>query len=106
MMQDLPPTTPNLRALTRCSLIRRSARCEGEIAWIANPRRSNEALEAEYLFRIVRDVRNNLFHGGKFAGGPEPELARDRELIDAAVSVLEGAASLHPGIEAMLKEPA
>ena len=44
-----------------------------------------------YLFRVVKDVRNNLLHDGKFAEGPAPELARDRQLIDHAIAVLESA---------------
>lgn len=73
----------------------------GHMSWEPNPKRSGES-EADYLFRVVKDVRNNLFHGGKFVGGPAPELARDRLLIDSAIVVLEGAAVVHPGVDAML----
>lgn len=72
-----------------------------QLRWQPNPQRAEET-SAAYLFRIVKDVRNNLFHGGKFAEGPAPELARDRNLIDYATSVLELTADLHPGIRAML----
>lgn len=73
----------------------------GRLQWQANPRRAGET-DAAYLFRVIKDVRNNLFHGGKFAEGPAPELARDRDLIDHATAVLECAAGLHPDIKAML----
>lgn len=73
----------------------------GQVAWVTNPRRQAETADTDYLLRVVRDVRNNLFHGGKFYGGPAPELDRDRELIDSAVTILEIGASLHPGILAM-----
>ncbi len=75
-----------------------------EIKWEPNPRRGGEIIDADYLLRVVRDVRNNLFHGGKFAGGPAQELARDRELIDSATAVLEITASMHEGIKAMLDQ--
>jgi hypothetical protein len=73
----------------------------GQLQWQPNPRRAGET-NAAYLFRLVKDVRNNLFHGGKFAEGPAPELARDRDLIDRATAVLELTADLHPDIKAML----
>jgi hypothetical protein len=67
-----------------------------QIEWRPNPRRQAETTDADYLFRVVRAVRNNLFHGGKFGGGPAPELARDRLLIDSAIAVLENAAHQSP----------
>jgi hypothetical protein len=72
-----------------------------QLQWQPNPRRPAET-DAAYLFRIVKDVRNSLFHGGKFAEGPVPDLERHRELIDHATAVLEGAAGLHPAIKAIL----
>ena len=74
----------------------------GQIGWHSNPPRQNER-NADYLFRVVKDVRNNLFRGGNCSGVPAPELARDRELIDGAIAILENAAVLHQGIKAMLK---
>src|SRR5688572_30367174 len=43
------------------------------VEWRANPRRPAEHAAADYLLRIVKDVRNNLFHGGKFIANVEPE---------------------------------
>src|SRR5437868_14822331 len=38
---------------------------EGQsVTWRSNPRRNNET-DVRYLLRVVRDVRNNLFHGAK-----------------------------------------
>ncbi len=48
----------------------------GSVEWRDNPRRPTET-KARSLFRIVRDVRNNLFHGGKFLG--QEETAREIE---------------------------
>lgn len=80
---------------------RRQELAGGQLQWQPSPRRPAET-DAAYLFRIVKDVRNNLFHGGKFAEGSVPDLERDRELIDHATAVLEGAAGLHPAIKAIL----
>ena len=33
------------------------------------------------IFVLVRRVRNNLFHGGKFQKGPEADISRDQELL-------------------------
>lgn len=76
--------------------------------WRANPRctRRNEEIEAVYLFRVVRDVRNNLFHGGKFGDVPPEELERDRCLIDSATIVLESALAMDDEIREAFEQPA
>jgi hypothetical protein len=75
----------------------------GGIAWRPNPRRADET-DARYLFRVVRDVRNNLFHGGKYQGGPVEELARDRRLIDSATHILEAAVELDARVRGVFEE--
>jgi hypothetical protein len=40
------------------------------------------------LYHCIRIVRNNLFHGGKFSHGPEPELSRNKALIENSLIVL------------------
>lgn len=60
----------------------------GGITWQDNPRRHCET-DARYLFRVLRDVRNNLFHGGKYLSQYVEEIARDRKLIDGATRILE-----------------
>ncbi len=77
----------------------------GTVEWRDNPRRQNET-NAGYLFRVVKDVRNNLFHGGKFVTGIEPELARDRALVDHATRLLESAASIDQRVLAILEQGA
>jgi len=69
----------------------------GQMRWLPNPRRAGET-DARYLLRVVRDVRNNLFHGGKFEDGQVAELERDRLLIDSAIIVLEASADLDNSI--------
>lgn len=74
------------------------------VEWSANPRRKGET-DAVYLFRVVRDVRNNLFHGGKYVRSSEAELARNRPLIDNAIALLECALVLNDQIGAMFEKP-
>ena len=66
-------------------------------------KRGNES-EARWLLRLAQQVRNNLFHGGKypFARGPEPE--RDPQLLRAAISVLERCLVLKPNLDACFWE--
>lgn len=66
-------------------------------SWQGNPQRESET-EARYFLRIIRDVRNNLFHGGKYQAGPMNELARDRKLIDSAITALLACITLDPEI--------
>jgi hypothetical protein len=52
-------------------------------------------------------VRNNLFHGGKFPEGPVHDVARDRDLLRAGISVLRAllkVPSLPGGIGHYLEE--
>ena len=45
--------------------------------------------DLERLFTLVRRIRNNLFHGGKFPAGPEEELSRDQRLLDAGLAIMQ-----------------
>jgi hypothetical protein len=72
-----------------------------ELCWQPNPRRLDE-IDSEYLFRIIRDIRNNLFHGGKYHDGPAEELARDHCLIDSAITVLLTCRDVDPTIGRLL----
>jgi len=75
-----------------------------QIRWRDNPRRECEREDARYLFRVIRDVRNNLFHGGKYQDGRIEDLARDRQLVDSATTVLEAAVKLNAGIRQVFEE--
>jgi len=79
----------------------------GAVCWADNPRRPSES-DVRYLFRIVKDVRNNVFHGGKYPNpnGPVAELARDRLLVDAATVVLESCAELDDRVTRLFLEAA
>jgi len=74
-----------------------------QLIWKTNPKREKES-DVNYLLRIVKDVRNNLFHGGKYQSGPIVELARDRRLIEAASTVLEACVNVDPRIREAFDE--
>jgi hypothetical protein len=57
----------------------------------------------ESLLEKAYGVRNNLFHGGKWA--PEEEPARNDRLLRGALDVLRGALRLHPEAERYYFEP-
>ena len=67
------------------------------LAWQDNKRGDGETFEA-FVLRMVRTVRNNLFHGGKYPDGPVEEVARDRDLLRAGCRVLEECVKLHKGL--------
>lgn len=71
--------------------------------WQANSPRSGEG-EAEYLLRLVKDVRNNLFHGGKYPDGPVRDQARNRRLLQACLTILEKCLSLDVKVEHFFEE--
>lgn len=48
----------------------------------------------EKLIDIIKGVRNNLFHGGKFPTGPVDEPGRDTKLLEAAMGVMKHALEL------------
>jgi hypothetical protein len=48
-----------------------------------------EADDMEYALFLLRTVRNNLFHGGKYEhGGPINDVARDTNILTAALALL------------------
>lgn len=48
----------------------------------------------QQLLFMVRTVRNNLFHGGKYLPGGEMEPGRDKELVRSSLVVLRECAQL------------
>jgi hypothetical protein len=71
---------------------------EGVIRWrdsVKDPGESNEA----FILRLVRTVRNNLFHGGKYPEGPIEDVARNQRLLQASITVLVQCLALSPEVE-------
>jgi hypothetical protein len=60
----------------------------GSWTW-ADIRVTNAANDLERLLLYVRRIRNNLFHGGKFPPDQPKEYARDKQLLESSLAVLE-----------------
>jgi hypothetical protein len=70
--------------------------------WEAVLRKPTDS-DTAYTLRLLRTARNNLFHGGKYQDGSIiPEIARDREILLAASTVLDGCYELHPEIKRLI----
>lgn len=59
----------------------------GKLGWSPVVRGAGERY-ASFALRLVRTVRNNLFHGGKYPDGHALEVARNKALLTAALAVL------------------
>ncbi len=67
-----------------------------ELSW--KPARPTQSPIQDLLI-YVRRVRNNLFHGGKYPAGPEPDTARDEDLLRASIAVLDAVLGLSCSLE-------
>lgn len=82
---------------------RRQVVRNGHLGWDPIVRQAGESNEA-YILRLLRTSRNNLFHGGKYPDGPIEEVARDREVLHAALVILDGCYELHAGVRRWIDE--
>jgi hypothetical protein len=73
------------------------------LAWQDTTRGAGER-DAAFVLRCVRQVRNNLFHGGKFPLRPIPSVERDARLLDAARSVLGAALTLDENVRSHFED--
>ncbi|PID99507.1 hypothetical protein CSA80_01975 [Candidatus Saccharibacteria bacterium] len=60
---------------------------DDELKWVKRKFNSNDS-DIHKLNLHIRDVRNNLFHGGKFKGGCQKDAARNFELIESSLIIL------------------
>ncbi len=70
--------------------------------WMPHDPQGTESDE-RYLLRLVRDVRNNLFHGGKYPP-PNDDLVdgqalRNRKLLGACLTILDRCQSLDADVK-------
>lgn len=49
----------------------------------------SDEVDLARLLVLVRRIRNNLFHGGKFEGGPESDVCRDEELLKVGLIIMQ-----------------
>ena len=75
----------------------------GKLAWKPVERKNQgNGSDLEYAITLLKTVRNNLFHGGKFPDGPPQEIARDRGVLRAALAVLDKCYERHPDIRSQV----
>lgn len=91
--QDHPELIESVRFLFK-NPPRKQVLLNGHLDW-KNSDRPPKISDNEWLKRLVKTVRNNLFHGGKRPFDPE----RDSKLLQSCIRVLLSWASLHPEIE-------
>jgi hypothetical protein len=84
---------------------RRQMNIGGRLAWQPVTRKAQES-DAAYTLKLLKTVRNNLFHGGKYPDGPRFQIARDREILRAALIILDGCYGLHPRIKLLIDDVA
>ncbi len=80
---------------------------QGGITFTENPIWPDESQD-EYLLRLVRTVRNNLFHGGKY---PYPECvvedaARNRGLLEDSLAILDQCLAMNERLDGHFAEAA
>ena len=77
------------------------------LSWADTPMGQGEHREG-YVLRLVRVVRNNLFHGGKYPIpiGPLEDMARNDALLNAGIAVLSQCLSLSDPVRAAFEEVA
>lgn len=81
----------------RLSLINR------QLMWETQTLREGES-ESEFLLRMVRSVRNNIFHGAKHNIGPHEEKMRTELLLSNALIILKYSLHLSPHVEAIYND--
>jgi len=72
-----------------------------KLGW-KTPERLGVTSHEKWILDLVKIVRNNLFHGGKFPDpvGPVPEPSRDHRLLTACLAVLLECLELSPDVKA------
>jgi hypothetical protein len=81
-------------AFFKASPPRKQLRGGGNMSW-SEPIQHNERDPLLiWLLRVIRVVRNNLFHGGKFPMLQVSDPSRDRELITNAIVILDACLKL------------
>lgn len=70
----------------------------GSLGWSANPP-SNVNTEPELLIALVKRVRNNLFHAGKYNAQMHEETARSEALLRASLLILDECLRVSPRVK-------
>jgi hypothetical protein len=75
-----------------------------KLGWSEPIRFDEDGYLLPWLLRVVRIVRNNLFHGGKFQGFRVSEPSRDQTLILNAIIILGACLELDPEVQGKFLE--
>lgn len=97
----VPDATPVLAKAVNYMLdepVKRQVLRNSSLSFASRRRPANKG-DTEWLSLLIRGVRNNLFHGGKFRYHPE----RDNELIQSSLIILEAWAHCHHRVEQELE---
>jgi hypothetical protein len=76
----------------------------GSLSWSRQLKRANEP-QLVWLLCMVRRVRNNLFHGGKYPVPHDTEPSRDMGLLKHAITVLDACLVLDDTVESHFWSP-
>ena len=68
------------------------------IAW-ETPVRPQQEWDIKFILRMVRCVRNNLFHGGKYNFDVHEDTARTERLLSSSLTVLKECLDLAPAVK-------
>lgn len=75
-----------------------------QLGWRERPFQPNEPL-INKLSLSIRDVRNNLFHGGKFNGNYQEDVSRNFILLKHSIEILNHWLKLSPIVRQKFLEP-
>ena len=65
------------------------------VAW-ETPTRADGEADVQFLLRMVRSVRNNLFHGGKHNIEVHEDIQRTEMLLKSSVTILDACLTIAP----------
>ena len=74
-------------------------------SWETPVRPSHES-DVEFLLRMVRCVRNNLFHGGKHSNEIHEDIERTEMLLKSSLTILDEGLALSPKVKSLFDEAA
>lgn len=76
----------------------------GQLGWRARVFQPNEPL-VNKLSLSIRDIRNNLFHGGKFNGNYQEDVSRNFILLNHSIEILNHWLKLSQPVKQKFLEP-
>jgi len=71
----------------------------GRLGWSEPQHHDGKGTLLKWLLRMVRCVRNNLFHGGKFPLIPISDPSHDQELLQNSIVILNACLEFHPDVK-------